>query len=142
MKKMARSNATTENLPPVGCERRHPTQMTSKSAFRRPAKASLGRLLGLCAQNFCFFSYEANQIKTNQSEALATRGNIPKSFNIFYRIFTSVDSTAKITHFRVAQARLLFNFQEAFYGQEGCLAIECKARTRRLAIVTAIVQRL
>ena len=45
-------------------------------------------------------------------------------------------------NFCVAQARLLFNFQEAFYSQEGCLAIECKAHTRRLAIVAAIVQRL
>ena len=61
---------------------------------------------------------------------------------MFYRIFFSVDSTAKITNFHIAQAQLLFNFQEAFYGQEGCLAIECKARTRRLAIVAAIVQRL
>ena len=59
----------TTSLPPNGCERRPQTQMASKRVCRRPATSSLRRWLR--AKNFCLVSCGANQIKTNQLEAIA-----------------------------------------------------------------------
>ena len=76
---VARSNATTDNsLPPNGCERQPQTQMASKRVCRRPAIAALGRLLYLCAQNFCLVSCV---VKTNQLEAIAPILLTEKSFS-------------------------------------------------------------
>ena len=60
-----------QQLAADGCERRPQTQMASKRVCRRPATSSLRRWLHLCAQNFCLVSCGANQIKTNQLEAIA-----------------------------------------------------------------------
>ena len=58
-----------QQLAADGCERRPQTQMASKRVCRRPATSSLRRWLR--AKNFCLVSCGANQIKTNQLEAIA-----------------------------------------------------------------------